>query len=166
MRSLEHLDFTRDKPESKVKSHIKSCDSCKQCNFENFEFKKKCKSDRDTKIHEAIFIKQEWPKLNISHFNKGSFVTLDIFYWCLSCVVGLQRDWIAIRLTWGGSRGLDSWFISSQCISLFTMCVIVGSGQRKWSNAKKCWLRPFAGLKMADRESGPGLRTRYMTLYW
>ena len=80
VRSLEHLDFTKDNPVSEVKSHIKSCNSCKQCNFENFEIMKKCKSDRDSKIYEAMFIKQELPKLNLNLFNKGSFVTLDIFY--------------------------------------------------------------------------------------
>ena len=80
MRSLEHLDFVRDKPESEVKSHIKSCDSCKKCTLENFEIMKKCKSDRDTKIYEAILIKQYLPSLNVNLFNKGSFVTLNVFY--------------------------------------------------------------------------------------
>ena len=41
---------------------------------------KKCKSDRDTKIYEAILIKQNLPSLNVNLFNKGSFVTLNVFY--------------------------------------------------------------------------------------
>ena len=131
VRSLEHLDFTKDNPVSEVKSHIKSCNSCKQCNFENFEIMKKCKSDRDSKIYEAMFIKQELPKLNLNLFNKGSFVTLDIFYWCLSCVC---TPW---RLGGYPSRlrrfeREDSCFISSHCISLFIVCVIVGSSDTVW----------------------------------
>ena len=30
---------------------------------------KKCRSDRDTKIHEAMFIKKELPKLNLNLYN-------------------------------------------------------------------------------------------------
>ena len=53
----------RDNFVSEVKSHMKSCDVCKKCKLENFKIMKKCKSDRDTKIYEAIFIKKSYIKL-------------------------------------------------------------------------------------------------------
>ena len=37
-------------------------------NVENFVIIKKCKSDRETNIYEAIFVKQELPKLNVNLF--------------------------------------------------------------------------------------------------
>ena len=80
VRSLEHLDFMKVNPVSEVKSHVKSCDVCKNCSLENFKIMKKCRSDRDAKIHEAMFIKKELPKLNLNLYNKGSLVTLYIFY--------------------------------------------------------------------------------------
>ena len=80
VRSLEHLEFKSENPKSEVKVHLKSCQTCQNCNSDNFEVLKKCKNDHENKICEAMFIKSENPKLNKNLFNKGSFVTLKIYY--------------------------------------------------------------------------------------
>ena len=79
MRCLENLEFDKSKPESEIKSHLQSCDICKNASPQNFEILKKCRSDRETKINEALFIKNENPKLNKNLFNKGSFYTLKLY---------------------------------------------------------------------------------------
>ena len=80
VRSLEHLEFKSENPKSEVKVHLKSCQTCQNCSIDNFEVLKKCKNDHENKICEAMFIKSENPKLNKNLFNKGSFVTLKIYY--------------------------------------------------------------------------------------
>ena len=52
--------------ESSVKDHIRSCDSCSNIKFSVNSFKiiKKCSSNFETKIHEALLIKKHNPKLN------------------------------------------------------------------------------------------------------
>ena len=80
VRSLEHLEFKNEKPKSEVKVHLKSCEICQNCSIDNFEILKKCKNDHENKICEAMFIKSDNPKLNKNLFNKGSFVTLKIYY--------------------------------------------------------------------------------------
>ena len=79
VRCLEHLEFEKSKPESEIKSHLQSCDVCKNASPQNFEILKKCRNDRETKINEALFIKNENPKLNKNLFNKGSFYTLKLY---------------------------------------------------------------------------------------
>ena len=71
VRSLEHLEFKKVKPEGEVKSHLKSCEICQNCTIDNFDILKKCKNDREVKISEAMFIKRENPRLNKNLFNKG-----------------------------------------------------------------------------------------------
>ena len=78
VRCLEHLDIESSK-KSEIKEHLKSCNLCRNSSSENFEILRKCKSDRESKICEAFFIKTEVPQLNKNLFNKGSFYTLRIY---------------------------------------------------------------------------------------
>ena len=54
-RCLEHLGFDKKEHKSEIKTHIKQCEVCKSCNFDNFEILKKCKSEKEIKINEAFF---------------------------------------------------------------------------------------------------------------
>ena len=76
----EHLGFHL-KTESSVKEHIMSCDSCSNIKFNVNSFKiiKKCNSNFETKIHEALLIKKHNPKLNRQLFANGSSFLLNIF---------------------------------------------------------------------------------------
>ena len=79
VRSLEHLEFEDPKPESEIKTHLMGCEICRNAKFENFEIIKKCTSDHETKINEAMFIKKETPSLNKNVFNSGSLYTLKVY---------------------------------------------------------------------------------------
>ena len=79
-RSLEHLEYEKKKPEGVVKDHLNICDICKNSTIDNFDIVRKCRTDRETKINEALVIKKEIPKLNKNLFNKGSFYTLQVYY--------------------------------------------------------------------------------------
>ena len=76
----EHLAFQL-KTESSVKEHIMSCDICSNTKFNVNSFKliKKCNSNFETKIHEALLIKKHNPKLNRQLFANGSSFLLNIF---------------------------------------------------------------------------------------
>ena len=79
VRSLEHLLYESEKPESEVKSHIRDCDVCKASTLDNFDIMQKCNSDQEVKINEAFFISRQNPRLNKNLFNKGSFYTLKVY---------------------------------------------------------------------------------------
>ena len=71
-----------DKPEqSEIKEHLKKCQTCKVSNIDNFEIFKKCKSNQESQINEAIFIKSQVPSLNKNLFNKGSLYILKVYRW-------------------------------------------------------------------------------------
>ena len=53
---------------------------CKKSTIDNFEIVKKCLTDQEAKINEALIIKKENPQLNKNLFNKGSLFTLNIYY--------------------------------------------------------------------------------------
>ena len=86
----EHLGF-RLKTESSFKKHIKSCDICSNTKFNVNSFKiiKKCNSNFETKIHEALLIKKHNPKLNRQLFANGSSFLLNIFYIIILCQLDL-----------------------------------------------------------------------------
>jgi hypothetical protein len=79
-RVHEHLTFGNNKP-SAIKDHILACSSCKNGNIDvaNFEIVKKCSSDYDTSIMEALAIKKKNPKLNKQLFASGASFLLNIF---------------------------------------------------------------------------------------
>ena len=82
-RVKEHLRAQGGKDSSSaVYDHIQTCQNCKntKLSYKHFEILKKCRTDSDTKIQEALFIKKVNPKLNRQmHANKGASFTLKIF---------------------------------------------------------------------------------------
>ena len=79
VRSKEHLDCESE-TKSEIKEHLKQCLQCRNvCNIDNFEILKKCQTDQEAKINEAILIKNELPFLNKNLFNSGSLYTLKIY---------------------------------------------------------------------------------------
>ena len=79
VRGLEHLEFKNELPKSEIKNHMIQCVICKQCNLDSFDILKNCKTDLESKIFEAIYIKKEMPKLNKNLFNSGSLYTLKVY---------------------------------------------------------------------------------------
>ena len=55
-----------DSYKSAVKDHLRSCHQCCNgvCDVSCFKILRKCKTDYDTKIHEALLIKKLKPQLN------------------------------------------------------------------------------------------------------
>ena len=80
-RVREHLAITR-KQLTAVGKHIKGCIKCQQAklSIHNFEIMKKCRSEFDTKIFEALYIKKFNPIINRQMFaNRGASFTINIF---------------------------------------------------------------------------------------
>ena len=73
-RVREHLDFNSIQ-RSAIKDHILSCDICSdvQHGLKSFTVIKKSQSKFHTKIHEALVIKKDTPKLNRQLYAKGAF---------------------------------------------------------------------------------------------
>ena len=80
VRGLEHLEFEKAEPKSEIKEHLKKCLVCRKSNLDNFEILKKCKSDFEAKVTEALYIKKENPTLNKQLFNSGSLYTLKVYF--------------------------------------------------------------------------------------
>ena len=51
------------------------------------KFLKKCQSNQESQINEAIFIKSQVPSLNKNLFNKGSLYTLKVYQWFVGLVI-------------------------------------------------------------------------------
>ena len=66
-RAKEHLNLGSS-VKSKIKDHIIDCNLCNKKDMDSlihsFSVIKKCSSDYDCKIHEALIIKKHQPKLN------------------------------------------------------------------------------------------------------
>ena len=79
-RVREHLDFNSIQ-RSAIKDHILSCDVCSdvQYGIKSFNVIKKCQSKFHTKIHEALLIKKDTPKLNRQLYAKGASFLLQVF---------------------------------------------------------------------------------------
>ena len=79
-RVREHLDFNSIQ-RSAIKDHILSCDICLdvQHGIKSFTVIKKCQSKFHTKIHEALLIKKDTPKLNRQLYAKGASFLLQVF---------------------------------------------------------------------------------------
>ena len=80
VRSDEHLRYEKEQPRGEIKTHLRLCEMCKKSTIDNFEIVKKCLTDQEAKINEALIIKKENPQLNKNLFNKGSLFTLNIYY--------------------------------------------------------------------------------------
>ena len=74
VRSKEHFSGR-----SAVHDHISKCVACKHCDINNFRILTSGKSDFDSKIKEALLIKQWKPVLNNQLFQKGSSFLLNVF---------------------------------------------------------------------------------------
>jgi len=78
-RANEHLDLTGAK-KSAIKQHLLSCSICaEKSNLNSFVILKKCTSDFQAKIHEALLIKKHRPTLNSQLYAQGSSVLLNVY---------------------------------------------------------------------------------------
>ena len=72
IRVREHLNLDADKPTA-VADHIRKCTGCQSGNLkQNFEIVRKCNSDYDSQIQEALLIQKLKPKLNKQLFENGA----------------------------------------------------------------------------------------------
>ena len=64
-QSKEHLNLA-DSRKTAINDHILSCPTCSnlQYNINSFTILKKCNSDYEAKIHEALLLKRHSPSLN------------------------------------------------------------------------------------------------------
>ena len=78
-RVNEHLHSTINK--TAVTQHINSCQFCKKgkLDLSRFEILKRCNTDYETKIQEALLIKKNQPKLNTQLYANGCSFLLNIF---------------------------------------------------------------------------------------
>ena len=77
----EHVELQKTDPKSEIKTHIYNCAACHN-NFlglDNFEILKRCRNNYDTKICEALRIRQFKPKLNKQLVTKGTSYFLKVF---------------------------------------------------------------------------------------
>ena len=79
-RVQEHLNFNSNQ-KSSIKDHIMSCNICsnKKTGLDSFKIIRKCRSEYDTKIHEALLIKKHSPALNRQLYANGSSFLLQVF---------------------------------------------------------------------------------------
>ena len=81
-RAKEHLNLGSS-VKSKIKEHIIECNFCNKKDTDSLMYHfvviKKCSSDYDCKIHEALLIKKHQPKLNKQLYENGSSFLLQLF---------------------------------------------------------------------------------------
>ena len=80
-RAREHLNLD-DSHKSATKDHLRSCRQCCNgvCNVTSIKiFLRKCTTDYDTKIHEALLIKKLRPQLNKKLYAKDASFLLHLF---------------------------------------------------------------------------------------
>ena len=71
-RAKEHLNLA-DRRKSAIKDHFYSCDIySNNLNMDSFTILKKCNSEYETKIHEALLIKKRGSKLNKQVYASGA----------------------------------------------------------------------------------------------
>ena len=75
-------DHLRKSSNTAVAQHIKSCQTCitSKLSINNFTILQKCRTDKETKIYEALKITSKNPKMNRQlHHNRGASFILNIF---------------------------------------------------------------------------------------
>ena len=79
-RAGEHLNLD-DSRKNAIKDHLRSCRQCCNgvCNVTSFKLSRKCNTDYDTKIHEALQIKKLRPQLNKQLHGQGASFLLNLF---------------------------------------------------------------------------------------
>ena len=80
-RAREHLNLPDINTKSAIKDHLYNCDKCSSMkhSVESFKILKKCVTEYDTKIQEALLIKKLNPKVNKQLYAKGASHLLSIF---------------------------------------------------------------------------------------
>ena len=78
-RVHEHVALSSSK--SEIKTHIKNCPVCfnKKLDVNNFQILKQCKNSFNTRISEALCIRQFRPKMNKQLLTKGTSYFLKVF---------------------------------------------------------------------------------------
>ena len=78
-RVKEHINLA-DSRKSAIKDHILSCPTCSnlQYNINSFTILRKCNTDYEAKIHEALLIKRHSPSLNKQCYANGASFLLNI----------------------------------------------------------------------------------------
>ena len=75
-------DHLRKSSKTAVGQHVRSCQTCHQTKLSvtDFEILHKCRTDRETKIYEALKISSQNPKINRQvHQNRGASFILNVF---------------------------------------------------------------------------------------
>ena len=80
-RAQEHLNPADINTKSAIKDHLYDCDkrSSIKHSVESFKILKKCVTEYDAKIQEALLIKKLNPKLNKQLYAKGASFLVSIF---------------------------------------------------------------------------------------
>ena len=80
-RAREHLNLADINTKSAIKDHLYDCDKCSsmKLSVESFKVLKKCVTEYDTKIQEALLIKKLNPKSNKQLYAKGASFLRSIF---------------------------------------------------------------------------------------
>ena len=77
--SESNVDLEKEK--TAISQHISNCNACfiGKPSLNNFDILKKCNSNFDTMINEALHIQLDKPKLNSKLFNSGKSFLLNIY---------------------------------------------------------------------------------------
>ena len=80
-RAREHLQLNSNATKSAISQHFSSCQTCHNCNLDVSSFKviKNCHNEYETKIQEALLIKQPTPRLNSQLYANGCSFLLNVF---------------------------------------------------------------------------------------
>ena len=78
VRVDEHLASTK---KTAVRKHIDACPTCSGHNFslKDFQILKRCRTNADTRVHEALLIKKYAPVINKQMFLSGASFVLTVY---------------------------------------------------------------------------------------
>ena len=78
VRVNEHLSPTK---KTAVRKHIDECSVCSQHKFSlsDFQILKRCRTNADTRVHEALLIKKHSPAINKQVFLSGASFILTVY---------------------------------------------------------------------------------------
>ena len=80
IRGMEHMALSSVYTNSEVKSHLKTCNTCySNISIDNVKIIKKCSSNFNSMIHEALLLRKLSPSLNKQIFTNGQLYPLKIF---------------------------------------------------------------------------------------
>ena len=78
VRVDEHLASTK---KTAVRKHIDACPTCSAHDFslKDFQIIKRCRTNADTRVHEALLIKKHAPVINKQMFLSGASFVLTVY---------------------------------------------------------------------------------------